>query len=146
MREPNPQDTGPIGKTVINRLTTGAFRLLSLAIQALVLGLGLLCLWQGKNMLQAAISQSPEVRSIRTELTALRGDNTTAKAVADTAVAKAEQSLAVQGKIFDALKQSHEDIETLKLSIAGSNATTAAEISALGKQLDRVEFKQDQGH
>lgn len=140
MSDTTPPAAGQsLEKTMIAKLTTGAFRGLTLLMQALLLAFGGLALWQGKNMVNSAIAQSPDVVAVRAELTAVRADLLTAKAAtadagraAADAASKADSLASTQLKIFQALN-----------SIEISQAALGERIQAIKDALTRVEDKQD---
>ena len=73
------------------------------------------------------------------------------KAVADareaaiTANSKADQSLAGQARIYTLLQQSHEDTQSIRVSIASLGATLTTSVTDLAKQVDRIQSRQDNG-
>jgi hypothetical protein len=124
---------------LLAKVSTGIFRILVLIILAL-------CYFEGKNMLNAFIAESPEVTSVKANVQAAQDAVVAARATADRADTKADQSLAIQAKIFEAIKESHADIETLRLTVTGTAAQTSTQIQDLGGRLSRIEAKQDASH
>ena len=111
-----------------------------------VLALLALGYFEGKNMLNAFISQTPAMVADQLAIAKAQEAVVDAKTTAVAASGKVDQVLATQTRIFDALKQGHEDIEGLRNTVTASNATVTAQITALGKQVDRIETKQDAQH
>lgn len=124
---------------MVKIFTTGAYRLLSLALQAIAVGFGLLLVWQGKNMVNAAIARSPEVAALHSDLSSVHNDLDQAKTAAQAANAKADTSLATQARIFEILKQDRDDSQAIKISLA----TLIQRVDDTKDQLNRVEAKQD---
>lgn len=138
----------PRDKTTLLDALNGGLGLLSWRVIVLMFGLFgsiflALLYYEGKNMGFRFVEQSPAVMANAVGVEQARAAILVARAMAETANQKADQSLTVQSKIFDAIKQTHDDIENLKVSVAGSSATVTAQMSSLSKQVDRIESKQD---
>ena len=95
--------------------------------------------WQGRNMADAFIAQSPKMVAVESDLADAKSSASVAKDVANKAADKADQIIAAQSRLFDALKQEHVDQQATNVSIA----TLVDHVAGLEKQLDRVEAKQD---
>jgi hypothetical protein len=92
------------------------------------------------------IAKSPAMIANTMAIQEAQAAVTAAKSTADTAAAKADQSLALSAKIFDAIKELNSSQQEMKVSIASSQATITAQVQDLGTRLTRIEAKQDAGH
>ena len=114
-------------KDALGKYTTGAFRLIVLSVLSLLL-------WQGKNLVNNAIAQSPDVMEAKT--TAI-----TAAAAVQQVSNKVDSILSTEARIVEALKQSHADAQATNLSVA----TLTERVSGVQSQMTRIENKQDAG-
>lgn len=64
-------------------------------------------------------------------------------AIATAANAKADQLISAQTRMFAALTQTNQAVQAINVSMAEIKATVTTQFSALSKQVDRVESKQD---
>lgn len=140
MSEPSTEIAGPTVDKVITKFTTGAWRLLMLGLQVITIGFGALLVWQGKNMLNQAIAKSPDVTTLTARAAESDAKITAVQEIAKAAQAKADQNAVTQGRVFDALKQDHEDNQGIKILMA----TLTERIDDVKSGLARVEAKQDQ--
>lgn len=141
---------GPIQDVVLSKLSTPAFRWLSLALQGLALAVGLLLVWQGKNMLNTAIAQAPDVIAVHAEIkdvkTDLDGAKTVATAAGDAAKAAANTAagaVSTQEKIFQLLNADRAERTAQTSTLNATLATLTERIAGVKEQLARVEAKQD---
>lgn len=141
---------GPIQDVVLSKLSTPAFRWLSLALQGLALGFGLLLYWNGKNMLNSAIAQAPDVIAVHSEIkdvkTDLDGAKTVATAANSAAIAAASTAagaVSTQEKIFALLNADRADRTAQTSALNSTLATLTERIAGVKEQLARVEAKQD---
>lgn len=115
-----------------------------------LMGMAGVAIWQGKNLVNSAIAQSPDVtavhadlREVRAELGTVKDGAATAKVAADEAK-KAADDTAV--KVDDSQKRIFSALEDQRKSDAATRdtlATLTERIAGVAKQLDRVEEKQD---
>ena len=150
MSRTSPEPAGPIDKQMLSKLTTPAFRWLSLSLQAIAIGFGLLVLWQGKNMLNSAIAQAPDVIAIHSEIKDVKGDLDSAKTAAGAAGAAAQGAavaasgaVATQEKIFQLLNADRAERANANAELNSTLATLTERIAGVKEQLARVEAKQD---
>ncbi len=91
----------------------------------------------------AFVAKTPAVVAIATKAQEAKDvslSNTAAIAKVDD---KANQSLALSGKIFAAIKEIHTDIGSMKLDSVKSSAVLSTQVADLGARLTRIEQKQD---
>jgi hypothetical protein len=100
---------------------------------------------EGRNLGNSFIAASPSMVANQEAIKEAQDAVVAAKATADTANNKADQTLAMSSKIFDAIKELRDDTQATKVSIASSQATITAQVQDLGSRLSRIEAKQDAG-
>lgn len=131
-------------------LSTGAWRLGMAAMMFIVMGILSLAIWQGKNLVNSAIAQSPDVvavhadlKDVRAELVTVKDGAVIAKAAADQAKTAADATAqkvdATQKRIYEVLGEQEKTSQATLQAIA----TLTERINGVKEQLGRVEEKQD---
>ena len=138
MSEPAPEEAG-LKKEMIKTFSTGAWRLTSLSVQALTIGILLLCLWQGRNMANNVVAQAPAMLSVQQLAAAAQLTADHALATATEITVKADQAEATQSRIFDALKAQNDGQSRIAVSIGA----LTQQITDVQKQVERIEGRQD---
>lgn len=120
-------------------MTSFTAKIIALVWRLAVLILVALGYFEGKSFKDRLVSENPDVIENKVAIRAAQEAVQEAKVSAKEANGKADQLLATQTRVFDALGQVHKDLQTLNTS----NATLTERVAGLGKTLDRVEAKQD---
>ena len=109
------------------------------AYRTILIGIILLACWQGKNMVNSAIAQSPALAEVKVAADNAKVTADTAKLAADQMAAKVDQLIAGQARVFQSLQEAKnaEMNETVAVSALTQH------VSDIKDQLDRVESRQE---
>lgn len=150
MPDAAPQSLGPIEKEAVKILSTGAWRLMMFLMTAILMGVAALAVFYGKNFVNTAIAQAPdviavhsEIKEVKTDLDGTKATAAAAGAAASAAATTAAGAVATQEKIFQLLNSDRAERAAQSAVLAATLSTLTERIAGVKEQLARVESKQD---